>query len=76
VTSQPTWEQLEGLRLRLAREQQRTLALERTLQEVLHAFTQAGHPGRPCLRTGWIDVNAVARWRQTLTDASALADDG
>lgn len=37
-----------------------------TLDEVLRHFTHKGHPGEPCLQTGWISEKTVARWRAVL----------
>jgi hypothetical protein len=37
-----------------------------TLDEVLRHFIHKGHPGEPCLQTGWISERTVARWRETL----------
>lgn len=34
-----------------------------TLREVLGHFVHKGHPGEPCLQTGWISVRTVDRWR-------------
>ncbi|TCO64924.1 hypothetical protein [Actinocrispum wychmicini] len=30
----------------------------------LFATGQQGHPGEPCVRTGWVQHGAVARWRE------------
>lgn len=38
--------------------------LQTTLTEVLGHFTEPGHPGEPCLRTGWLSVKWVDRWRR------------
>jgi hypothetical protein len=43
-------------------EQELDLA-EATLREVLSHFVHPGHPGEPCLQTGWISVKTVDRWR-------------
>lgn len=32
--------------------------------QIVSAFTEKGHPGRPCLRTGWIGESAVVKWHQ------------
>lgn len=40
--------------------------LRHTLDEVLRHFVHKGHPGEPCLQTGWISERAVARWRAVL----------
>lgn len=37
-----------------------------TLDEVLRHFVHKGHPGEPCLQTGWISEKTVARWRAVL----------
>jgi uncharacterized protein (DUF2267 family) len=37
-----------------------------TLDEVLRQFVHKGHPGEPCLQTGWISEKTVARWRAVL----------
>jgi hypothetical protein len=34
--------------------------------EIVGHFWQHGHPGAPCLRTGWVGVGAVAEWRAAL----------
>ena len=34
------------------------------LDEVLATFTEHGHPGSPCLRTGWHTVERVEAWRE------------
>lgn len=36
------------------------------LDEVLRHFVHKGHPGEPCLQTGWISEKTVARWRAVL----------
>lgn len=36
------------------------------LDEVLRQFTHKGHPGEPCLQTGWINEKTVTRWRAAL----------
>ncbi|GHE33139.1 hypothetical protein GCM10017673_40090 [Streptosporangium violaceochromogenes] len=42
---------------------ERQLSIARnTLNEVLGMFTEHGHPGRPCVRTGWIDAWRVQQW--------------
>lgn len=40
--------------------------LAATLDEVLRHFVHPGHPGEPCLQTGWISVKTVDRWRAAL----------
>jgi len=40
-------------------------------EEMLAAFTREGHPGRRCLRTGWVHVEAVDRWREIVVAARA-----
>ena len=46
-------------------EQQRD-QLAATLDEVLRHFVHKGHPGEPCLQTGWISERTVTRWRDAL----------
>lgn len=41
----------------------RLAEVEALCDEVLNSFTEKGHPGRACLRTGWIYVETVERWR-------------
>ncbi|MEG8275737.1 hypothetical protein [Streptomyces sp. AHA2] len=36
------------------------------LDEVLRQFVHKGHPGQPCLSSGWISEKTVARWRAVL----------
>lgn len=38
-----------------------------TLAAVLAGFTEQGHPGRPCVRHGWVSVEQVEKWRAALT---------
>jgi len=40
--------------------------LENVLDEVLRNFHERGHPGTPCLRTGWVREDTVAGWRAVL----------
>lgn len=40
--------------------------LRAALDEVLRRFVHKGHPGAPCLSSGWINETTVARWRATL----------
>lgn len=44
-------------------EQERLAA---TLDEVLRHFVHKGHPGEPCLSSGWVSEKTVARWRAVL----------
>lgn len=48
--------------------------------EVLRSFTEQGHPGRPCVRTGWVSIETFHGWWETLRsmpaiDTSPLFDD-
>ncbi len=43
--------------------------LRALLTAALGAFTDAGHPGRPCHRTGWINDSTLARWRAAVNGA-------
>jgi len=36
------------------------------LREVLSHFVHKGHPGEPCLQTGWISEKTVAKWRSVV----------
>ncbi|MEV0526014.1 hypothetical protein AB0I66_21495 [Streptomyces sp. NPDC050439] len=40
--------------------------LATTLDTVLRNFVHKGHPGEPCLQTGWISVRTVEQWRDVL----------
>jgi hypothetical protein len=42
----------------------RTDELSETLREVLGHFVHKGHPGTPCLQTGWVREDVVRRWRE------------
>lgn len=50
--------QLEGHRRRLSS----------VLSAVLGQISERGHPGEPCLRTGWISERTVTGWRMELTE--------
>ncbi|MGW9437969.1 hypothetical protein [Streptomyces sp. NPDC055607] len=41
-------------------------AARNTLAEVLRHFVHKGHPGEPCLSSGWISVKTVDKWRAAL----------
>jgi hypothetical protein len=47
--------------------------LRALLYEILGHFVHKGHPGEPCLSSGWISVRTVDRWRTTLNEAVAAA---
>jgi hypothetical protein len=47
--------------------------LRATLDDVLRHFVHKGHPGLPCLSSGWVDETTVARWRATLWRAALHA---
>lgn len=55
---------VDELNEELTKAGQRNRLLTEVLNEVLGSFTQQGHPGEPCLRTGWIGTRTVARWRR------------
>jgi hypothetical protein len=38
--------------------------LRELVTELLGCFTQPGHPGEPCRRTGWISEKQLTAWRQ------------
>lgn len=46
--------------------EQRLAEVITTLDDVLRHFVHKGHPGEPCLQTGWISERTVARWRAVL----------
>lgn len=46
--------------------EQRRDELAATLADVLSHFTHKGHPGEPCLQTGWVAEKTFARWRAVL----------
>jgi hypothetical protein len=46
--------------------EQRAQQLATTLDDVLRHFAHKGHPGEPCLSSGWISEKTVARWRAAL----------
>ncbi|MFE9432882.1 hypothetical protein [Streptomyces sp. NPDC006640] len=52
-------------------------AAERTaLHEVLGHFVHKGHPGEPCLSSGWISERTVARWRAVLHPPTPASGSG
>jgi hypothetical protein len=46
------------------------------LDEVLRHFVHKGHPGEPCLSSGWISVKTVERWRAVLYPPQPAPADG
>lgn len=38
--------------------------LQALVAEILARFTERGHPGEPCLRTGWVRESTVVGWYQ------------
>lgn len=54
-------------------QRQRAETARATLDEVLRQFTHKGHPGEPCLQTGWISERTVARWRAALDEPGPAA---
>ncbi|OKH91471.1 hypothetical protein [Streptomyces uncialis] len=36
------------------------------LGDILSHFVHKGHPGEPCLSSGWVGERTVARWRAVL----------
>lgn len=59
-----------------AKEAEAELAkIRATLGEVLRDFVHKGHPGEPCLQTGWISEKTVARWRAALQPPAPAHDD-
>jgi hypothetical protein len=49
--------------------------LSETLGEVLSHFVHKGHPGTPCLQTGWVRESAVQRWREVARGAQVWPQD-
>lgn len=45
--------------------------LRALLDEVLGHFTQKGHPGEPCVRTGWIRERTLAGWHAAVGGQAA-----
>ncbi|MGA4867593.1 hypothetical protein ACPB9J_33710 [Streptomyces lavendulocolor] len=58
---------LTRLREQTAEATARADRLSATLSDILSRFVHHGHPGEPCLQTGWIDVKTVERWRAALS---------
>ncbi|MGW0088269.1 hypothetical protein ACWDWS_04545 [Streptomyces sp. NPDC003328] len=48
---------------------QRADQLRATLDEILRQLVHKGHPGEPCLQTGWVSVRTVDRWRAALASS-------
>ncbi|HET9382568.1 MAG TPA: hypothetical protein VFP69_17300 [Streptomyces sp.] len=46
------------------------------LAEVLRHFVHKGHPGKPCLSSGWVSATTVDRWRSVLQRCAGPADAG
>ncbi|MEV7011579.1 hypothetical protein [Streptosporangium sp. NPDC051022] len=53
-------------RQRAVQAEERFVASQKILGDVLAVFTEHGHPGRACLRTGWVDEWRVTQWRRDL----------
>lgn len=49
-------EEADRLRGELAR-------VRHVLTDVVGCYTEQGHPGRPCVRSGWVTVEQVTLWR-------------
>ncbi|MFF3310515.1 hypothetical protein [Streptomyces sp. NPDC002952] len=54
----------------------RVQELATVLNEVLRHFVHKGHPGEPCLQTGWISEKTVTRWRTALISAAQPTTEG
>jgi hypothetical protein len=52
--------------IRVEQAEERRDQLAATLAKVLSHFVHKGHPGEPCLQTGWIAEKTVAEWRAVL----------
>jgi hypothetical protein len=46
-----------------------------TLDDVLRHFVHKGHPGEPCLSSGWVSEKTVARWRAVAYPPQPAAHD-
>lgn len=57
------------------KDRERIAALEEELRWWIGNAIYPGHPGRPCLRTGWIPVERVKESR-ALLDGTTEVDDG
>lgn len=44
--------------------------------EILGHFTETGHPGEPCRRTGWIREATITRWRAALSEGIQARETG
>ena len=47
---------------------QRAERAEAVAREILRHFIHKGHPGEPCLQTGWISIRTVEKWRAALDE--------
>lgn len=67
---EPSWhdmpEQVAALRSALSAAETHNRQLRVALADVLAMFSESGHPGRDCLRTGWVPVEQVEAWRRVL----------
>lgn len=52
----------------------RTDELSETLRVVLSHFVHKGHPGTPCLQTGWVREDVVRQWRKEADGEQEAAD--
>lgn len=63
-------EVMEGLYARdleaLTRAAKRAQMLEDTALELLGRINEPGHPGRPCMRSGWLSVDYLAAIRRRI----------
>ena len=57
-----TSDQLDQLHDELDRLHARRNQLAGTLYTVLSQFTHKGHPGEPCVQTGWVREQTVKDW--------------
>jgi len=46
-----------------------------TLDRYLGFFYEKGHPGRACLRSGWVNVDYIAQDRERVKRLRAVAQD-
>lgn len=53
---------------RASKHRARAERAEALAREILRHFIHKGHPGEPCLQTGWISVRTVEQWRAALDE--------
>lgn len=64
-------QQLAGNQGTIVGQRARIAKLAELARTVLNTFSYPGHPGRPCLQSGWIDVDVVRKWREAVDHVAA-----